>query len=427
MGRSDFPAGEEHRFGTRIVNARSGWWYDFDACEGGGFRELMRKAAAAARAADVPSPTLRWHGDADPLKDVKWLIQDLLPETAFGSLSGQWGTYKTFVALDIAASVMTEQQFLRFPTRRRGGVLFIAAEGAYTIGIRLQAVVEAKCSDAKRLPFTWLDASPLLLDSGAVDALVKIATEVDAKMRAEHGVPLVLIIIDTIAVAAGYEERGDENDMTIGTRITATMSNLAKRTNTFVLGVDHFGKSVETGTRGSSAKETNPDIILALLGERSVTGKTSNTRLALRKRRTGENGEEFNFRPRVVDLGVDENGGTITSVVIDWLPDGARQSDGNPWAKTRALKALRKALTDAVNGHGFDFGKPPVRAVSLKDLREAFKAAYPSAEEDPKKRADAVKKALQRGLLEAHQAGLIATGETEIDAIAIVWEVEKPL
>ena len=231
-GEATSQQGDEHRFGTRIVNARSGWWYDFDACEGGSLRELMRKAAARARAADVPTPTLRWHGDADPLRDIKWLIQDLLPETAFGSLSGQWGTYKTFVALDIAASVMTEQQFLRFPTRRRGGVLFIAAEGAYTIGVRLQAVVEAKCGDAKRLPFTWLDASPLLLDSGAVDALVKISTEVDAKMRAEHGVPLVLIIIDTIAVAAGYEERGDENDMTIGTRITATMSNLAgaKRT-----------------------------------------------------------------------------------------------------------------------------------------------------------------------------------------------------
>ena len=119
-GEATSQRGEEHRFGTKVVNARGGWWYDFDTCEGGFFRELMRKASAAARAADVPAPILRWHGDADPLKDAEWLIQDLLPETAFGLLSGQWGTYKTFVALDIATCVMTEQPFLRFPTRTKG-------------------------------------------------------------------------------------------------------------------------------------------------------------------------------------------------------------------------------------------------------------------------------------------------------------------
>ena len=86
-----------------------------------------------------------------------------------------------------------------------------------------------------------------------------------------------------------------------------TIANLAKRTHTSsVFGVDHFGKSVETGTRGSSAKEASADVVLAVLGDKKVTGEISNMRLALRKRRTGENGAEYAFRRRIVDLGVDE-------------------------------------------------------------------------------------------------------------------------
>ena len=363
----------EYRFaGEKVVDAHNGAWFDFETNEGGYLRDLMRKATTAARMVELPPPLQRWHGEANPREEINWLFQDLLPEMAFGTLAGQWGTYKTFVALDLADATMTEQQFIRFPCRRKGGVLFVAAEGAHTIGIRLQAVVESKCDSAARMPFSWLDACPLLVDASAVDKLVKTATETNARMMAEFGVPLVLIIVDTIAVAAGYQERGDQQDSTIGMRITATMSNLAKRTNTFVLGVDHFGKSVETGIRGTSTKETNPDVILALLGERNVNGKIKNTRLAIRKRKTGENGEEFAFSPQVVQLGVD--GGAITSVVIEWLADGAPVSRGDPWESNLAMKTLKLALLNATR---VMLPGEQIRVVTMQALREAFKAAYP--------------------------------------------------
>ena len=50
------------------------------------------------------------------------LVQDLLPETGVGLISGQWGTYKTFVAIDLAMAVIAGPNFIRFPVRRRGGV-----------------------------------------------------------------------------------------------------------------------------------------------------------------------------------------------------------------------------------------------------------------------------------------------------------------
>ena len=43
---------------------------------------------------------------------------------------------------------------------------------------------------------------------------------------------------------------------------------MSHHTGAFVLGVDHFGKAVETGTRGSSAKEAAADTVLAMLATR---------------------------------------------------------------------------------------------------------------------------------------------------------------
>ena len=58
-----------------------------------------------------------------------------------GLLSGEWGTGKTFVALDLAAALMTGQPFVGHTVKRQCGVLFICAEGADGVRLRLDAVV----------------------------------------------------------------------------------------------------------------------------------------------------------------------------------------------------------------------------------------------------------------------------------------------
>jgi hypothetical protein len=140
---------------------------------------------------------------------------------------------------------------------------------------------------------------------------------------------------------------------------------------------------------------------------------------------------EFAFRPRVVDLGVDQSGYSVTSVVIEWLTEAtAPKSRGDPWTSTRALQSLRAALTSALQKDGFEFAPAgetvPVRAVWLKALRAEFKAAYaPSSDPDPAKRRNALKAALRRAFQDAHDRRLIATQESKDDQI--VWEVDEPL
>src|SRR5262249_44594209 len=90
---------------------------------------------------------LHWHGEVSVADSRPMLVADLLPEVGKGLISGQWGTYKTFTFLDLAAAVMAGKTFINFPVVRRGGVLLIAAEGAADVPARLQAVLDAKYSE----------------------------------------------------------------------------------------------------------------------------------------------------------------------------------------------------------------------------------------------------------------------------------------
>ena len=213
---------------------------------------------------------------------------------------------------------MTGAAFAGHAVKRRGGVLFIAVEGREEIPIRLEALNRVKCGKAERLPFFCLDDIPRLLERGAADKIAADANAVAAEMQQRFGLPLALIIVDTVAAGAGYAKSGDENDAAIAQRIMDTLARISKLTGAFVLAVDHFGKVVETGTRGSSAKESFADVVLALLGEKELGGGVKNPRMAARKRRGGANGEEFAFTAQLVAMGTDEDGDPIDTLVLEW-------------------------------------------------------------------------------------------------------------
>ena len=219
----------------------------------------------------------RAHGEAEITDSRPHLVQDVIPEVGAGLMSGQWGTFKTFVALDLSGSVMSETPFINFPVRRRSGVLFFACEGEAEVVIRLQAVVEAKCGPG-RAPFLWVEGCPRLLDPNATKILAAMVKQAADRILAEFGLPVGLIIVDTAGDAAGYIKAGDENDAVLARAVMKALATLAKEARAFVLGIEHFGKAVETGTRGSSAKEASADVVLALLGDKSISGAVVDTR-----------------------------------------------------------------------------------------------------------------------------------------------------
>ncbi|BAU89367.1 hypothetical protein MPPM_0762 [Methylorubrum populi] len=383
------------------------------------------------RAADLPRPRqstpieLRWHGDADPNADRAWLIREMIGQTGKGLLAGQWGGGKTFGALDLSASVMTGLPFAGRKVMRQGGVLFIAPEGAFEIPIRLRGIVQGKLAEhaPERLPFAWIEECPRLLDGDAVPQLVETA-----KVAAEHlaeafDLPLALIIIDTMAAGAGFM---DENSAAEAQRVMNAMEALSHQTGAFVLGVDHFGKAVETGTRGSSAKEAAADVVLAMLAERDPAGSISKTRMAVRKVRGGRCGYEIPYELEVVTVGETYDREPITTCIVQWQTDrtsaAAAAAVKERWPTS--LKVFREALNTGLADHSirawpFGAGGQEVKAVAVERVREAFYATYPADGSDEAKRAETKRRTFNRALSGVTGRGLV--GSIELSGVDHLW------
>jgi hypothetical protein len=367
-----------------------------------------------------------WHGQVDYRASRPYLVQDCIPEVGHGLIAGQWGTFKTFGALELAHSCMSGEPFLGYEIMRRGGVLFIALEGSAEVPIRLQGVIEHRGKIEGPAPFAWIETCPPLSGKDAADEICAIAGQITKELKKRFGVPLVLIVIDTVIAGAGYTKDGAENDAAAGQMVMNTMKAVAKRTGAFVFGVDHFGKDVQTGTRGTSAKEGSADVVIAMLGDRSVSGEVTNTCLALRKRRGGPNGEEHAFTARKVDMGPDQFGKPMSTLVLDWCAAQTPQAAAAKERWTKSLRLLRQVLMTILADHGRNCQPyadgPTVRACDIELVRQEFYRQHP-ADGDEKQKADARRQAFNRVVKEAQAQGLIAI--RVLDGVQLVW-LAKP-
>jgi hypothetical protein len=351
----------------------------------------------------------------------------MLPETGTALISGQWGTYKTFVANDLAASVMTGTPFIHFPVVRQGGVVFFACEGQNEVPIRLTAAYEAK-GGTGRAPFVWVEDCPRLLDPNASKILTVMVQHAADKMLRDFDLPVALAIIDTAGKAAGSTKTGELNDDTTVKAIMKALADASKASGALFVGVAHFGKAVETGTKGSTSFEDDADVVLALLGNRGINGVVDNPRLCLRKRRSGPNGEEFPFRTSPATV-KDLDGKSDETLIIKWATGAeaeaaraaARPKDKDPWS-AKSLRLLRQVLMTMLADCGstqrpYPDG-PTMRAVDQELVRAEFYKSYP-AEGDAQAKQAARRQAFHRVMTDAQAKRLI--GVRDIGTVTFVW------
>ena len=374
---------------------------------------------------DEPPPASGWKfHEATAPSATRWLVKGILPETGAALVAGQWGAYKTTTALDLSVSVMTGQPFAeRYQVKRKGGVLFIALEGEGMVANHLTAIAQHH-GITGRLPFAWRGTCPPLTDKNAADILCRYATEAAANLERQFNLPVALVWIDTLVSAAGYNS-GEDSDTAAAQKVMNTLRTTSQRTGALVVAIDHFGKVMETGTRGSSAKEGAADTVIAMLAERELSGGVKNTRLAVRKQRDGVSGFEIPFTARIVETGADDDGDPITAPIIHWQPtrDSARQVDAR-W--TPSMQLLRRVLGTIIADSGQDVRPftdgPLVHACNVELVRAEFYRQYPADGTDTQK-AETRRKAFNRSLKASQVEGLIAT--REVDGVQLVW-LTKP-
>ena len=338
-------------------------------------------------------------GDTPP-EPPRYLVKHLLPAEGVAILGGQSGAGKTFTAVDLAACLGTEQPFFGRRTVERVGTLILAAEGAGTLAGRIEAARKTK-ADGKPMPIAWMGAVPNLADVEEVKALLPKIRALDVRMRETFGVRLGLIVIDTLAAAFALK---DENDAAEAQQALRHMRMLGEPLGALVLPVHHYGKTEDTGLRGSSAYRGGADAVLSVLADRKqVTGEVGARSLNLAKTRHGEEGPIAGFSLRFIQLGVDEDGEPFGACVIDAALDQPPPSlIRQPPKDSLPIVALRGAFDEVLVTHGREVkvrgDGETVRAVTVDEIRDEFRRRYATGEEEDEKVRARVRQALKRAL-----------------------------
>lgn len=295
-------------------------------------------------------------------------IKGLIPKVEMVMLFGPPQGGKSFLALDMAASVARGVPW-RGHRVHQGTVAYIAAEGSGGFVNRLAAY--KSYHGVASLDVHVLPATPNFMNGADIKELIAATVEVHP----------VLIIIDTWSqvTAGGNENSGEDMGKAL-----AQARKLYNATKATCLIVHHSGKDAERGARGWSGLLGAADAMLEIRrsGDDRVMTNT--------KQKDGIEGQEFGFRLNMVNLGVDADGDPVTScVVVESEVTRAEVSLG------KNEKLLVRAVEDSM---GLAGEWPDVNTVI-----EAAIAQLPRDSSGRDRRRDVVlrsyKKCVERGIL----------------------------
>lgn len=169
------------------------------------------------------------------------LVQGLIYRGTLAQLVGVPGSYKSFVAISIAASVATGRPFAGHRVPHQAPVIYVAAEGASGFRTRIAAWCEVNGVDPADLDgrLYILPEAVQLGDAAAVAELSSVLADLQPG----------LVVIDT---RARCTSGSDENAAGEQGRLIDAADRLVRASGAAVLILHHAGRAGEHG-RGSSA------------------------------------------------------------------------------------------------------------------------------------------------------------------------------
>jgi hypothetical protein len=192
----------------------------------------------------------------DSIKPPEWLIHDFIPEGGYVILFGAPGTFKTFVALDVALSVVTGLSAA--PDRmwgdvvEPGNVLFSLGEGRPQIMNRIRAW-EALHNKGKNANGIFI-MDPVPMVTEAVQPFLEVA-------KAASPAGYKLVVLDTI----GRSMQGvNENAQEHASKFTHLVETIQKELGAAVLALHHSGHGNTERGKGSMEFIGAPDTIVGL-------------------------------------------------------------------------------------------------------------------------------------------------------------------
>jgi hypothetical protein len=348
---------------------------------------------------------------ARDLPPADFLLGEFISTTMRMLLAADTGLGKTMWMMALGMRAAAGVGYLHWPGQRPSRVLYIDGE------MSRRLFKQRLADEAARLgvppPETFF-----ALSSEDVPAMEPLNTHkgqmnIQAIIEQRCGGAIDLIVFDNIMALIAGEHKEEE-----GWGQTVPWTRHLTRRAIGQAWVHHTGHDT-THQYGTKTREWQMDTYAHLEKvERPDTDVSFLLHFKKARERTPDNREQF----------ADTH---IALVGNQWTHDAgaAVRQQGDLWKSTKALRALRKALTSAVSKHGFDYQSEgaTVRAVEMQQLREEFKTVYvASSDADPAKRRKALEAALRRALSDALPHRLVVVGEKS-SGEQIVWGVEQEM
>lgn len=342
----------------------------FECVADASYQALRGSDAGSAGDGDAASPVdalLAEMVDTDGLEtigDLEPLVKGWLSRNTVARINGKSTHGKSFVTLDLAGHVGTGREW-RGARVHQGPVVYVIAEGAQ--GFRKRVRAWEKYTGQRMTGVRFLPRPVQVTGS-------EWGTLTEACKRIEP----VLIVLDTQArVTTGV----NENDNTEMGAVLAYAEELRRATGACVLFVHHLGHNGEEGRGATAIKAGVQTELLCVRDDKDVVT------LSLPKQKDDADDMTLRFAMHVMEVGRDEDGSAITSVVMidpsSFIAQAMRQEDWGDHEHSEAtvkLVGLFKEVFD--KGRGGTKAEVKSIAVARKMPRATFFRAWGRLEEE---------------------------------------------
>jgi len=299
-----------------------------------------------------PKPTKQIaieHWDSIQDEPVKWLIEGVIPVGAFTALYGPPGSFKSFIALDIAEAIATGRTWMGHGVTEKGAVLYICGEGFGGVGARIKACKQHHQTE---------DGAPIYVIRHQLNLRASVE-DFNALMIAientvtELGINFKMIIVDTLARAFGGGNENDSADM--GAFITACGRIQQIVQDCALMILHHSGKDATKGLRGHSSLLGAVDTELELLRfEEQMKGV-----ITISKQKDGEDNKRIGFEMVSIELESPSSlqiGDPVTSLAVQASElgsfDNAKKDGKGNSGKGKNQRLVMNSLESVIKSKG---------------------------------------------------------------------------
>ncbi|ORE94049.1 hypothetical protein ATO13_08246 [Stappia sp. 22II-S9-Z10] len=367
---------------------------DFDA-------STMQVGTCAVRAEPAANPPpanvrlLTWEEyKADQAVPRDYIVDGYVRTGTLISANSRPGLGKTALLVDISRCLSLGEPWMGRETKPCS-IVYIASEDADDVANRLEAV---GADDVTIL----VSEDPFILTK-PVEASTLLRKAISLAREKAPDRP-VMVVVDTLRAALGGESVIDDRVTSPGIN---AMRMVAEDEGIVIAIANHTNRSDPKETKGETLET-------AVVLEFILVEGGGGVELWVGKNRNGPGRRQIG----IVTMKTVDVGPMSAAVIENILPFDPHHGDGRPrrGRPSGSAKHLVRAIVEALADHGeakrvFDESNAPlVRMVDIEHVKPVFSRIYPVTEGAADKRADAVRKALDRAVKTATDRGFAHTG-----------------